>query len=373
MKFLDLQAQSARVQPGVNVRLEKVFSSATFINGPAVVEFEKLSAEYLGYEHGVGVASGTDALLVSLMALGVSDSTKVFLPAYTYSATAEVICLLKATPIFLDVDPSSFLLDPLELDRALEKYSTPGDVVISVDLFGLPCDYDSIEKIVKKYDVRLIIDGAQSFGNTYKGSRSVSFADMFCTSFFPAKPLGCAGDGGAIYTNNTELSEVCRSIKNHGMGEDKYDIKRVGVNGRLDTIQAAVLIEKLAIFDDELHRKQQVLDHYKAAFSGCLKPQHVSYEAGSGHAQAVFRLPEFVSAVKLQAALKTSGVPTMIYYPKTVADQTAYSDKSITLGDLPISRGLCDKTIAMPFHAYLTEDELNLVVREVTALCESQG
>jgi dTDP-4-amino-4,6-dideoxygalactose transaminase len=365
MKFIDLQSQMARVKKLSEKRIATIFESAMYINGPDVIEFEKLSSNYLGYGHGIGVASGTDALMISLMALGVDKSTRVFLPAYTYTATAEVICLLGAQPIYIDVNPNSYLLDLSELENALKIYAKPNDIIMTVDLFGEPCDYDAIQKLTEEYRVDLVIDGAQSFGNKYKGSKSIAFAKAFCTSFFPAKPLGCAGDGGAIYTNDEVFASTCRSIKNHGMGQDKYDIKRIGINGRLDTVQAAVLIEKLAIFDDELMAKRKILECYSEQLTGVLTPQTLMYPSQGAIAQAVFSINGKISNTELQIKLKEKEVPSMIYYPKTIADQSAYKKLSVEFGELLVSRGLCSKTIALPMHAYLTDSDVDKIVNSI--------
>lgn len=369
MKFIDLQTQTARVQTSFSDRMDRIFASASFINGPDVAEFEELSATYLGYEHGIGVASGTDALMITLMSLGVTSDSRVFLPAFTYTATAEVICLLGATPVFVDSEPDTFLMSCDALEKALSEYSRPRDIIMAVDLFGFPCDYDSIEQLATTYECDIVIDGAQSFGCSYKGARNIKSAKAFCTSFFPAKPLGCAGDGGAIYTDNEELAAIIRSIKNHGMGADKYDIKRIGVNGRLDTIQAAILIEKLNIFDSEVSVKTEIYAEYAKRFDGLLIPQLLSYENKSACAQAVFKIvDESITNVWLQNELKSSGIPTMIYYPKTVADQTAYRAKSMVDLNLDNARALTTRVIALPFHAYLSENDLRKIEENVLSM-----
>jgi dTDP-4-amino-4,6-dideoxygalactose transaminase len=367
MKFIDLQAQSERVKLSIEKRISEILDSAHFINGPTVTEFEISSAKYLGYKYGIGVASGTDALLVTLMALNVGPNTRVFLPAYTYTATAEVVCLLGATPVFIDVDINSFLINPSELRSALDTHSKPGDVVMTVDLFGEPCDYDVIAEILNDFSVELIIDGAQSFGCSYKGKSDIAITRAFCTSFFPAKPLGCAGDGGAIYTSDEEFAIKCKSIKNHGMGQDKYDIKRIGLNARLDTVQAAVLIEKMSIFNSELNEKTALHSMYKEKLKDVLHSQTVDYQTQSALAQSVFRIPDNsnMKNYELQSRLHDKAIPSMIYYPKTVADQTAYSKDSIIFGELQVSRYLCERTIALPMHAYLNENDVNRIIDSI--------
>lgn len=367
MNFIDLITQTQKIKNGVDDRFSQIMKNASYINGADVEEFEEKSAAYLGYKFGIGVSSGTDALLVTMMALGVSKGTRVFIPAYTYTASAEAIVLLGAQPVFVDVDEGSFLLCPNALESALKTYAQKDDLVMAVDLFGQPCDYDRIVPIARQSGCKVFIDGAQSFGNSYKGSSCIGGVEAFCTSFFPAKPLGCFGDGGAIYSNNEALSLKMRSIKNHGMGADKYDIKFVGINGRLDTLQAAVLIEKLKIFDFEISAKKKILETYTSKLQGVLGPQRLGYETKSALAQAVFTLPENIPNDRFVSALAQAGVPSMIYYPKTVADQTAYSDGAIAADGLEISRRLTKKTVALPFHAYLTDNEIDLVCDIVLA------
>lgn len=369
MKFIDLVTQADRINSDALPRIEKIIREARFINGKEVEEFENSAAHYLGYERCTGVSSGTDALLITMMALGTNENTRVFLPAFTYTASAEAVCLLGAQPIFIDVDPISFLLCPKSLKSALTEHSRPGDLVMPVDLFGYACDYDEILEISDEFGCGVFIDGAQSFGCSYKGKRSIKGVRAFCTSFFPAKPLGCFGDGGAIFSDDPEFTTKVRSIRNHGMGIDKYDIKRIGVNGRLDTIQAAILSCKLDILDDELAKKRVILERYSKGLNRCV-PQTLEYASESACAQAVFKLPSGVKNHDLQLALGDVDIPTMIYYPKTVADQTAYQQNSRLGSKIDVSLALTNQTIAFPFHAYLSEMELNEVIEKTNEAIE---
>jgi dTDP-4-amino-4,6-dideoxygalactose transaminase len=360
MNFIDLKTPFSKIKLDVYKRFDRIFENAEFINGKDVKEFEESSSKYLNYKYCIGVSSGTDALMVSMMSLGVNSNTKVFLPAFTYTATAEVICLLGATPVFVDVSIESCNIDINSLNQSLKEHAKPNDIILPVDLFGLPADYDEIVPLSKKYNCKIIIDGAQSFGNEYKGKKNIDNISSFCTSFFPAKPLGCSGDGGAIYTDNEEFALTCRSIKNHGMGKDKYDIKRIGLNARLDTLQAAYLIEKLKFFDEEVNSKIRIYEKFSNKID-LLTPLKVNYESKSACAQAVFKLPEKINNFKFKEELSKKHIPSMIYYPKTVADQTAYNKKSIIGSSLNNSKKLTNMTIALPFHSYLSQEEIEKI------------
>ena len=364
MMFIDLKTQSRLIKKKYNKKLDDIITNARFINGIEVEEFEKQSASFLGYSHGVGVSSGTDALLITMLALGVNSKTKVFLPAFTYTASAEAICLLGAKPVFVDVDKDTFLISAIALKKSLQKHSVPGDLIMPVDLFGYPCDYDELAPLAQEFGVKIFVDGAQGFGSKYKGKSSFIGIEAFCTSFFPAKPLGCFGDGGAIYTDNLCLFNTLKSIRNHGMGDNKYDIKRVGVNGRLDTIQAAALSCKLEIFEEELSIKRNILSTYNRELAKLLTPQTTPYSSLSACAQATFLLPEGIENAEFANKMKEHDIPTMIYYPKTVAEQTAYSRKGILSDGLTTSNSLTKRSISFPFHAYLSNGDVEKVIEK---------
>ena len=361
MKFIDLDNQRKSIETKILKNITKVVKSGKYINGQHVKKFEKVSSAFIGYRFCSGLSSGTDALLASMMALNVNAKTKVFIPGFTYTATAEVICLLGARPIFVDVNDDDFLISLVSLETALKKYSKPGDIILPVDLFGVACDYKKIIKLKKKYNCKVIIDGAQSFGQ-----KKVHNIDFYCTSFFPSKSLGCYGDGGAVYSDNKILIDKVRSIKNHGMGKNKYDIKLIGLNARLDEIQAAILIEKLKIFKKELNKKRQLLKQYIQNLK-CLVPQKFKNINEHSCSQAVFKTR---NNKKLKNFLDKNHIPSMIYYPKTIADQSAYKMNGIICDKLNVAKSLTKKVIALPFHSYLTSREISKIIKFVNLFHE---
>jgi dTDP-4-amino-4,6-dideoxygalactose transaminase len=352
--FIDLQAQYRRIKSSVDARIAKVLASSRFILGPEVAELEAALAKLVGVAHAVGVSSGTDALRIPLMADNVGPRDAVFLPSFTYSATAEVPVTLGASPVFVDVEPATYNLDPAALERAVLAVRAAGKLrpraVIAVDLFGLPADYPAIGAICQRHDLLLIEDAAQSFGSR-QGNRMVgALAPIAATSFYPGKPFGCYGDGGAIFTDDPERAALYKSIRFHGMGSHPYDVVRIGLNGRLDTIQAAVLLAKLEVFDDEARRRAAVAARYDAAFRGrvTLPPR------AEGTALAYYCIL-VDDRDKVAAALQREGVPTAIYYPKPLHLQPAYAQYGEAAGSLPVSEALCERILALPFHPYLEE------------------
>ena len=374
MKFIDLETQQSRIKSAVDERIQAVLSHGQYIMGPEVGELEESLAAYVGVKHGIGCASGTDALLMALMAYGVCPGDAIFTTPFTFIATAEVISLLGATPVFVDVDPATFNLDPAKLDlairalkandRSLHPLPTPGNPlplaprgIITVDLFGLPADYDRINSIGRTNGLFVIEDAAQSFGAEYKGRRCCSLADISCTSFFPAKPLGCFGDGGMCFTDDECLAETMRSIRVHGKGGHKYDNVRIGINGRLDTLQAAVLLAKFEIFPEEINFRRQAADRdsrlLSSAGSGITLPR-VPQGLGSAWAQYSLLARDKTHRATLQEALKHRGVPTAIYYPKPLHLQQAFAILGYQKGRFPCHESLSERIFSLPMHPYLS-------------------
>ena len=365
--FIDVAAQRNRLGALIDEAIARVTTHCQFILGPEVRMLETALAQFCGARHAVTCASGTDALVLVLMAKGIGPGDAVFCPAFTFCATAEVAALLGATPVFADVDEATFNIDPASLERAIAKAKRLGlkpKAVIPVDLFGLPADHDALAAIAAAEGLFILDDAAQSFGADYKGRPLGTFGDATATSFFPAKPLGCYGDGGAVFTDDDELAEVVRSIRNHGEGREKYDCVRIGLNGRFDTIQAAVLIEKLKIFADEIAARDQIARRYSAALASVTTVPHLGEGMTSVWAQYTIRLPRgqrdaFVTALKGQ------GIPTAIHYPKPVHRQPAYRDFPVADGGLPVSELLAEEVVSLPMHAYLDEPTQDRIIEAV--------
>ena len=393
MQFIDLAAQQKRILNDVNERIKKVLAHGAYIQGPEVKELEKDLAAYVGADHAIGCSSGTDALLMPLMALGVGPGDAVFTTPFTFVATAEVISLLGATPVFVDVDPVTYNMSPKALEAAIEallagdpkKHPLPfpcasgtdgkvttlatacamkPKVVIAVDLFGLCADYDAINAIAHKHGLTVIEDGAQSFGAEYRGKKACSLAKVGCTSFFPAKPLGCYGDGGMVFTDDLALAEVMRSIRVHGQGGHKYDNVRIGINGRIDTLQAAILLSKFNIFPDEVTRRQEVAKRYSEGLSASGLYTVPKIPAGylSVYAQYTLAVKEAGLRDSVLAHLKEKGVPTAIYYPKPLHRQDAFAYLGYKLGDFPVSDDVCDKVFSVPMHPYLERADQSQII-----------
>ena len=366
--FIDIGAQRRRLGARVEDAVARVLTHCQFINGPEVAQFEADLAAYTGARHVVGCASGTDALLMVLMAKGIGRGDAVLCPSFTFCATGEVVALTGATPVFVDVDARTFNIDPASLTRGIataRKLGLTPKAVIPVDLFGQAADHDAVAAIAAAEKLFVLDDAAQGFGATYKGQRLGRFGLATATSFFPAKPLGCYGDGGAIMTDDAELAETLRSVRVHGQGSDKYDNVRLGLTARLDTIQAAVLIEKLKIFEDEIAARNRVAARYGEALGDLVGVPHVAPGNVSVWAQYTIRLGA-VDRDGFAARLKALGVPTAIYYPKSLHQQTAYRDYPVADGGLPVSESLSREVISLPMHAYLdaaTQDRVIAAVR----------
>jgi dTDP-4-amino-4,6-dideoxygalactose transaminase len=366
--FIDIGAQRRRLGKSIDDAVTRVLTHCQFVNGPEVTQLEALLAEFSGAKHVVSCASGTDALLMVLMAKGIGRGDAVFCPSFTFCATGEAVALAGATPVFVDVDEATFNMDAASLKRgiaAARKLGLKPRAVIPVDLFGQSADHDAIAAVAEAEGLFVLDDAAQGFGASYKGRRLGTHGHATATSFFPAKPLGCFGDGGAIFTDDAELAETLRSIRVHGQGSDKYDNVRLGLTGRLDTMQAAILIEKLKIFDDEIAARNEVAERYARGLGNVVTVPHLAAGCSSIWAQYTIRLPKGVNRDGFAAALKAQGIPTAIYYVKSMHQQTAYRDYPVAEGGLPVSERLSNDVISLPMHAYLDEPTQERIIRAV--------
>jgi dTDP-4-amino-4,6-dideoxygalactose transaminase len=366
--FIDIAAQRARLGKSIDEAVSRVLTHCQFINGPEVAALEAALSTYSGAKHVVSCASGTDALLMVLMARNVGPGDAVLCPSFTFCATGEAVALVGATPVFVDVDEATFNMDPASLKRGIATARARGlkpRAVIVVDLFGQSADHDGIGDVAEAEGLFVLDDAAQGFGASYKGRKLGTFGLATATSFFPAKPLGCYGDGGAIFTDEDELAEVLRSIRVHGQGSDKYDNVRLGLTGRLDTMQAAVLIEKLKIFDDEIAVRNRIADRYARGLGNVVTVPHLASGCTSVWAQYTIRLPRGTDRDGFAAALKAQGIPTAIYYTKSIHQQTAYRHYPVADGGLPASERLSDDVISLPMHAYLDEPTQDRVIKAV--------
>lgn len=365
--FIDLAAQRRRVGSRMDEAILRVVNHGGYIMGPEVKQFEADLSAFCGAKHVISCANGTDALALVLMAKSVKPGQAILCPSFTFAATAEVVAWLGAVPIFVDCLPETFNMDPASLEFGINTARQLGLKpvgVIPVDLFGQPADYDAIEAICAREDLWILCDAAQSFGASYRGRKLGTIGAATSTSFFPAKPLGCYGDGGAVFTNDDELAAIMRSLRVHGQGSDKYDNVRIGMNGRLDTMQAAVLIEKLKIFPDEIAARDRVAKRYNEMLGDVVAVPVVAEGNTSVWAQYTMRVP---NRDALAAALKAKGVPTAIYYPKPLHQQTAYSKFPCAGNGVPVSERLAGEVLSLPMHPYLEEavqDRIIAAVRE---------
>src|ERR1700761_2549010 len=366
--FIDVAAQRRRLGTSIDEAVSRVLAHCLFINGPEVTQLEAALAAFSGAKHVVTCASGTDALLMVLMAKNVGRGDAVLCPSFTFCATGEVVALTGATPVFVDVDEATFNIDVNSLKRGIATARRLGlkpRAVIPVDLFGQSADHDAIGAVAEAEGLFVLDDAAQGFGASYKGRRLGTFGLVTATSFFPAKPLGCFGDGGAILTDDAGLAETLRSIRVHGQGSDKYDNVRLGLTGRLDTMQAAILIEKLKIFDDEIAARNEVAERYARGLGNVVTVPHLAKDCSSVWAQYTIRLPKGIDRDGFAAALKAQGIPTAIYYVKSMHQQTAYRHYPVADGGLPVSEKLSDDVISLPMHAYLDEPTQDRIIRAV--------
>ena len=368
--FIDLAAQQARIKDKIDARIAAVLAHGKYIMGPEVADFESRLAAFCGAKHAVTCANGTDALQLALMVLGVKAGDAVFVPSFTFAATAEIVPSLGATPVFVDIDPPSFNMDPESLRRAIAEAKSHGlkpAVVIPVDLFGLPADYDAIEAVARVDGLKIVADSAQGFGASYKGRRAGTIGHVTTTSFFPAKPLGCYGDGGAVFTEDDDLAALVSSYRMHGKGTDKYDNVRIGMNSRLDTLQAAILIEKLAVYAEEIELRQVVAERYKRGLTNALETPWVAGESVSVWAQYTVTLPVGADRAAVQAELREAGIPSVVYYPLPLHQQSAYRDFPSDPSGLPVSEDMASRVLSLPMHPYLSEDRQSRVIEAVNA------
>ena len=366
--FIDLQAQRRRLGAPLEAAIKAAVEGGQWILGPQVAQFEKDISAWAGVKHAIGCSDGTDALLLLLRAWGVGPGDAVFVPAFTFVATAEVVSLAGAVPVFVDVLSDTFNMDPVSLEAAIAMVKRDGKlkpkVVMPVDLFGQPADYRSLAPIAKREGLKLLCDTAQGFGAVMDGKRAGAIGDAAATSFFPAKPLGCYGDGGACFTNDDGLKEKLLSLRMHGQGRDRYEHVAIGLNSRLDTIQAAILIEKLKIFEDEIDKRNVVAQRYTQAFAGSNRIKTPVVLEGVTSTCAQYTL-QVADRARFQADLKQAGVPTMVYYPIPLSRQPAYAAYPGVA--TPVSEALCGHVVSLPMHPYLDEDAQDRVIDAVLA------
>jgi dTDP-4-amino-4,6-dideoxygalactose transaminase len=365
--FIDVAAQRRRLGRAVDDAIAGVLAHCQFIQGPEVRALEAELAAFCGARHVIGCSSGTDALLLVLMAWQIGPGDAVICPAFTFCATAEMVALVGATPVMADVAAETFNLDPASFERAVATAKRLGlkpKVVIPVDLFGLPAEHDAIAAIAAAHGIAVLDDAAQSFGASYRGRKLGALATATATSFFPAKPLGCYGDGGAVFTDDDALAARVKSLRVHGESDDKYDAARIGITGRLDSIQAAILLEKLKIFPEEIEARQAAAARYAEGLGDVATVPRVGNESTSIWAQYTIRL-EPGRRDRLAAALKARGIPTAIYYAKPLHRQSAYRDCPVVDGGLPVSERLADEVISLPMHAYLDRPVQDRIIEAV--------
>ena len=373
MQFRDLISQYNALKGEMDKAIMEVVASSAYVMGPKIKEMEAAFADYAGMKHCIACNSGTDALLLALMAWDVKPGDAIFVPSFTFFASAEVIAMQGATPVFVDVNPDTYYICVADLERKIEQTLKAGKlkprVIIAVDLFGLPADFKAIRQVADKYGLYVLEDGAQGFGGRINGKEACSFGDITTTSFFPAKPVGCYGDGGAIFTDNDEWAALMESYHIHGKGSDRYDNVRIGMNSRLDSIQAAVLLVKLKAFKDyELNDVNKVAARYTEQLKDVVKTPVVPEGYYSSWAQYTIQVESKEVRTKLQEALKAKDIPTAIYYPIPMHRQTAFNYLNINDNLCPVSDRLADTVISLPIHPYLSEKEQDMIciaVREV--------
>lgn len=375
MQFRDLVKQYIILKPEIDRAMIEVTGSGAYIMGKSVKELEASLAEYTGVKHCISCANGTDALTLALKTWNIGAGDAVFVPDFTFFASAEVISLEGATPVFVDVDTDTFNIDVQSLNLAIEKTIKEGKlkpkVIITVDLFGLPANYSEIRKVADKYNLLILEDGAQGFGGAIEGKRACSFGDISTTSFFPAKPLGCYGDGGAVFTDNDEWAEIINSLKVHGKGSYKYDNVRIGVNSRLDTLQAAILKVKFDAFKNyEVEDINMAAEIYTEKLKNIVKTPVVPEGYYSSWAQYTITLNSREQRDDLQAYLKKNGIPSMVYYPTPMHGQTAYKELGYGEGTCPITEKLCGTVLSLPIHPYIMEEDIDYVCKHIIKYLE---
>ena len=367
MEFRDLKAQYNRYKTEIDSAIQEVLKNANFIGGKEVKILEQRLAEYIGVKHCITCANGTEAMTLVMMAWDIKEGDAVFVPDFTFFSTGEIVSFRRATPIFIDVDKDTFNMDTVKLEKAINKVIEEAQltpkVIIPVDLFGLPADHIEIEKIAKKYNLKILEDAAQGFGGSINGKKACSFGDAATTSFFPAKPLGCYGDGGAIFTDDDKLANLLNSLKVHGKGDNKYNNIRIGVNSRLDSIQAAVLNVKLTAFiNHELEDVNRVYRLYTDKLKGSVETPLIPEGYVSSFAQYTIKLKNKETRDVLQAKLKSEGIPSMVYYAKPMHKQGAFSELEYDNNDFEVTNKLCDIVLSLPMHPYLSvEDTIRVI------------
>jgi dTDP-4-amino-4,6-dideoxygalactose transaminase len=374
MQFVDLAAQQKRIRDRIEANIGAILDHGRYIMGPEIQYLEEKLADYVGVQHASACASGTDALLLALMTYDVGPGDAIFTTPFTFIATGEVISLLGATPVFVDIDPHTFNLDPALLEQAIQaikgkaaddnplpeaKTALTARGIIAVDLFGLPADYDRINAIASRNGLFVIEDAAQSFGAQFHEKMAGNLADVGCTSFFPAKPLGCYGDGGMCFTNDDKLLETIESLRVHGKGTHKYDNVRTGINGRMDTLQAAILLAKFDIFPEEIELRQEVAQRYSMLINQKAELQTPAFfdQMKSAWAQYSVLAKDEDHRATLQNRLKAAEIPTAVYYPKPLHLQTAFKYLGYKAGDFPVSEDFSNRIFSLPMHPYLSSAE----------------
>ena len=372
MQFIDLKKQYDRLSADIKKRIDNVLNHGQYIMGPEVYELEKKLSEFVGSKHCLSCSSGTDALLIALMAKGVQPGDAIITTPFTYIATAEVVSLLGATPVFVDIYPETFNINPDGICNAIKKAKNMGLTpkgIIPVDLFGLPARYRLIDDIAKEFNLFVLEDAAQGFGGSIRGKRAGSFGEIAATSFFPAKPLGCYGDGGAIFTDDDEIYSLMESIRVHGKGENKYDCDRIGLNGRLDTIQAAVLLSKLDLYKEEIDLRQKGADLYseKLGDNKNIQTPFVPQDYQSVWAQYSILLESEEVRKSVIRNLKNDGIPSVVYYQKPLHIQKTFKDLNYKSGDFPISEDISTRILSLPMHPYLDELDIDKICKVITS------
>jgi dTDP-4-amino-4,6-dideoxygalactose transaminase len=369
--FIDLKAQRARIKTQLDDAVMKVLDEGRYILGPEVTELEERLSEFNGMGRTLSCANGTDAILIPLMAMGIGRGDAVFVPSFTFAATAEVIVLAGASPVFVDVDPDTYNMSPASLAAAIDAVKAKGDLtpraVIAVDLFGQPADYPALDEISRAHDLKLISDCAQGFGCTLDGKSTLHWADALTVSFYPAKPLGCYGDGGAVLCKDDGLFDVMKSVRVHGEGTDRYEYARIGINSRLDTLQAAVLLAKLGVFAEEIQLRQSVADRYSSRMGNRVKVPHIIEGAQSTWAQYTI---EVGNRDEFRADLASKGVPTAVYYPIPLHLHKPYADFPIAPGGLPVSEAAAHRVVSLPMHPDMSDAHVDQVINAVLSAPE---
>jgi len=378
MQFRDLKSQYKHIKGTVDTNIQEVINDGNFIQGNQIKELEERLADYVGVKHCITCANGTDALQLAFMAWGVGSGDAVFVPDFTFFSSGEVVSAVGATPIFVDVDSDTYNISVNSLIKMIEKVVNDGiykpRVIVAVDLFGQPADYNELRKTADKYGMYILEDSAQGFGGMLGDKRDCSFGDISTTSFFPAKPLGCYGDGGAVFTDNSEWDELIRSYKVHGKGSSKYDNIRIGMNSRLDTLQAAVLLAKLPVFaGEELENEQKIALKYTEKLKEYVKVPVIRDGFYSSWAQYTIQLKNSKMRDGLQKYLKDLGIPAMVYYQKPMHLQKAFDNSIYNDDDYPNTNRLCDTVLSLPFHPYMSDEDVELVAKSIIEYVEEKG